>query len=197
MKNHILNIVLLSIFFNISYSQISQQKVRINKIEYVDQKGLVSLKFSLINITNDTMYLSNKNLTIKLTKNNKSIKCKYPKVDIQPFIKPILKNGKQIQTKKEILIIEDPKEKIAANFANKLFLENTGINHKLLRYRDIIIKNIIDDCIVLLPSETYEYETYLFSKKLDKTFKVSVKYLDSKRFTYFVDENGKKIEIYY
>lgn len=196
MKNQILNLVLLFISFNISYSQISQQKVRINKIDCVDENGLVSLKFSLINITNDTLYLSNKNLIIKLTKNNKLIKFKYPKVDVQPFIKPVLKNGQQIQTKKVILNIENPKEKIAACFAKKMFLENTEINQKLLKYKDNIIQNIIDDCIVLLPLETYEYETYLFSKNFDKTCKVSVKYSDNKIFTYFINDNGKNINIY-
>ncbi|MCD0473279.1 hypothetical protein LPB87_02615 [Flavobacterium sp. EDS] len=87
-----------------------------------------------------------------------------------------------MQIKPEILNKEDPKEKLVTHFASRLFLKNVEINEKLLRYRDRIIQNIIDDCIVLLSSETYQYEIYLFSKKIDKTCRVSIKYSDNKRF---------------
>jgi hypothetical protein len=195
MKNYILILFLSFFSINILFSQIPTQKFRIKKIEYLNEKGLVCVKFNLVNITGDTLYLSNKNLNIKLIKNNKTLKWEYPKVDVQPFIKPVLKNVEQMQIKPEILNKEDPKEKLATHFASKLFLKNVKINDKLLRYRDRIIQNIIDDCIVLLPSETYEYETYLFSKKFDKTCKVSVKYSASKRLTYFVNDSGKRVDI--
>ena len=195
MKSYILILFLSFFSINILFSQIPTKKFRIEKIEFLNERGLVCVKFNLVNITRDTLYLSNKNINFKLLKNSKAIKWEYPKVDVQPFIKPVQKNVEQMQIKPEIIDKEDLKEKLAAYFASKLFLKNLEINKNLVRYRDRIIQSIIDDCIILLPSEVYGYETYLFSKKFDKTCKVSVKYLESKRFTYFIDNKGKKIDI--
>jgi hypothetical protein len=64
-----------------------------DKLQYVNENELVNITFNLVNVSDDTLYLSDKNLIIKLIKNNKSIDWDYPKVDVQPFIKPVLKSG--------------------------------------------------------------------------------------------------------
>jgi hypothetical protein len=195
MKKHIATTIVFFLFLNVAYCQITKQKIRIERIKYVNEKGSINLTFNMMNITSDTLYLSRKKINIRLIKNHKSIKWEYPKFDIQIFVKPVLRNGEQIYKTPEVTNIKDPKEKAAKYFANKLFLKNSATNNELIRYRDRVIQNIVDDCIILLPLETYEYETFLFSKKFDKTCKVSVKYSDNKKFTYFLDESGKKIEI--
>lgn len=195
MKKYILATIAFFLFFNVVSCQTTKQKIKIDRIKFINENGFLKITFNIINLSKDTMFLNYKMLNIRAVKNQKNVKLDYPNVHEQPFIKPVFKNGEQVQIKTEGLNKEDLKEKSANYFANKLFLKNLEINHKLLKYRDRIIQNIVNNCIVLLPSETYEYETYLFSKKFDKTCKVSVKYIDSKRFTYFVDDSGKKIDI--
>lgn len=195
MKKYILATVVFALFFNVASCQTTKQKFRIEKVKYSNENGLVNVTFNLVNITNDTLCLSDKNLSIRLIKNHKYINWDYPKVDVQPFVKPVLKNGEQIDNKIEILEKEDPKDKLANNFATKLFLKNLNVNMQLMKYKEIIIKTIVDDCTILLPAETYNYEIGFYSKKFDKTCKVSAKYSDNKRFTYFVDDSGKKIDI--
>lgn len=195
MKKYILATIVFILFFNIVSCQTTKQRIKLDKIHYINENGFLNITFNIVNLSKDTLYLNHKRLIVKFIKKNKPIKWEYPKVDVQPFIKPVLKSGEQIQIKSEVLNNEDPKEKLMTYFANKLFLKNVEINHKLLKYKDKVIQKIIDDCIVLLPLETYEYETNLFSKNFDKTCKVSVKYLDSKKFTYFMDESGKKVDI--
>lgn len=195
MKRYSLIIFIFTLTLNVASCQTTKQKFRIERIKYVNENGFVNVTFNLVNITNDTLYLSDKNLRIRLIKNNKSINWDYPKVDVQPFVKPILKNGEQIDNKIEILDKEDPKDKLANNFATKLFFKNLNVNLQLMKYKEIIVKTIVDNCTILLPAETYNYEIGFYSKKFDKTCKVSVKYLDNKRFTYFVDDSGKKIDV--
>ena len=195
MKKYILATVVFALFFNVASCQTTKPKFRIERIKFENENGLVNVTFNLVNITNDTLYLSNKNLNIKLIKNHKLVRWEYPKFDIQIFVKPVLKNGEQINRKIEILKEEDPKDKLANNFATKLFLKNLNVNMQLMKYKEIIIKTIVDDCTILLPAETYKYEIGFYSKKFDKTCKVSVKYLESKRFTYFIDDSGKKVDI--
>lgn len=201
MKKYILPIFVFVLFFNVVLCQTTKQKIKIDRVLYVNENGFLKITFNIVNLSKDTLFLNYKMLNITAVKKQKIVKLDYPNVHEQPFIKPVFKNGEQLQTrtldlKTEGLNKEDPKEKSAYYFGNKLFLKNLLINQKLLKYRDRIIQNIVDNCIVLLPSEIYEYETYLFSKKFDKTCKVSVKYSNSKRFTYFVDDSGKKIDIY-
>ncbi len=195
MKKYSLIIFIFTLNLNLASCQITKPKFRIERIKYTNENGLVNVMFNLVNITNDTLYLSDKNLRIRLIKNNKSINWDYPKVDVQPFVKPVLKNGEQIDNKIEILNKEDPKEKLANNFATKLFFKNLNVTVQLMKYKEIIVKTIVDDCTILLPTETYNYEIGFYSKIFDKTCKVEVKYLESKRFTYFVDDSGNKIDI--
>ena len=195
MKKYILATVVFALFFNVASCQTTKQKFGIERVKYSNENGLVNVTFNLVNITNDTLYLSDKNLSIRLIKNHKICNWDYPKFDVQPFVKPVLKNGEQIDNKIEILNKEDQKDKLVNNFATKLFLKNLNVNVQLMKYKEIIIKTIVDDCTILLPAETYKYEIGFYSKKFDKTCKVTVKYLDNKRFTYFVDDKGKKIDI--
>jgi hypothetical protein len=195
MKKYILIILVSVLSLSKIFCQTTKQKFRIERIKCVNENGFVNITFNLVNITNDTLYLSDKNLNIRLIKNHKSINWDYPKVHVQPFVKPVLKNGEQIDDKIKILNKEDPKDKLAKNFATKLFFKNLNANVQLIKYKEIIVKNIVDDCTILLPAETYNYEIGFYSKKFDKTCKVSVKYLDNKRFTYFVDDSGKKIDL--
>ena len=128
MKKYIKYILIVFVFtlpFNIIFCQTIKQKFKIEKIKYVNENGFVNVTFNLVNITNDTLYLSDKNLDIRLIKNHKLIKWDYPKFDVQPFIKPVLKDGTSIyENNLEIPIQEIIKDKLANHFANKLFLKS-------------------------------------------------------------------------
>jgi hypothetical protein len=154
--------------------------------------NLVLLQFEIESKTNDTIYLSKKNIHLRVFKDKKEInEDKLP--TYLPFIKPT-------KAKKEFKCEEKDKyerylENLKLKFANKLYDKNFGSNTVYKDSKDFIIENIVRDCIVLMPNESIDYSSGFYSKSFDKTCKVSAKYLDNKRFTYFVDDSGKKIDI--
>lgn len=80
-------------------------------------------------------------------------------------------------------------------FANKLYEKNFGSNVIYKKDKEFIMESIVNNCIILMPNEVLDYTSGFYSKKFDKKCKVSAKYIDSKRFTYFIDDRGKKIDI--
>lgn len=191
------NLTLLFILaFGAVFSQTRKQSVKIENIRFEVENYIVNVKFNIVNMTQDTLYISERNIDIQLIKKSKLIKWEYPKVDIHPFVKSVLKNKTYGFENKTVTSTQDNiRDKLANCFANKLFLKNLKVNKEFEKHKNVIVENIVEDCIVLLPLETYDYEKGFYSKKIDKTCKVSVKYLRSKRFTYFVNDNGKKIDI--
>ena len=169
MKKYILATVVFALFFNVVSCQTTKQKFGIERVKYSNENGLVNVTFNLVNITNDTLYLSDKNLSIILIKNHKYVNWDYPKFDVQPFVKPVLKNGEQIDNKIEILNKEDLKDKLANNFATKLFLKNLNVNVQLMKYKEIIdlgFKHIPDSDPQWF--NEYGYEYFRVEMKLDK-----------------------------
>lgn len=153
--------------------------------------NFVLLQFEIENKSNDTIYLSKKNIDIKVFKNNKEINKDNPPTYL-PFVRPTKIKQFKCEDKDKY---EKGKEELKFKFANKLYEKNFGSNSKYIGSKDFIIKNIVSDCIILMPSESIDYSSGFYSKSFEKTCKVSVKYVDNKRFIYFVDDSGKKIDI--
>lgn len=152
-----------------------------------------SLEFEITNKSKDTLYISENNIQTTVIKNKVVLKQDkvIPSIGT-PFMKPMFrKQFKSEEKNKYNKLIE----KLKFKFANKLYEKNFGSNNTYEESKDFIIENIVRDCIILFPSESIDHSVGFYSKKFDKTCKVSVKYLDSEIFTYFVDDNGKKIDI--
>jgi hypothetical protein len=109
-----------------------------------------------------------------------------------PFIRPIIRKQFKCKEKQQY---EKYLENLKFKFANKLYEKNFGSNAAYKDSKDFIIGNIIRDCIILMPNESIDYSTDFYSETFDKTCRVEAKYLDNKRFTYFLDDNEKKIDI--
>ena len=153
--------------------------------------NFVLLQFEIENATNDTIYLSEKNVDLKIFKNKKSINEDNLPTYL-PFIRPTKVKGFKCEEKEKH---EKSIEELKLRFANKLFEKNFGTNAVYKASKDLILESIIRDCIVLMPNESIDYNKGFYSKKFDKNCKVSVKYLENKRFSYFVDDNGKRVNI--
>lgn len=153
--------------------------------------NFILLQFEIENLTNDTIYLSEKNIDLKIFKNKKNINEDNLPTYL-PFIRPTkIKEFKCEEKEKYEKSIEELKLK----FANKLYEKNFGKNTVYKDSKDLILENIIRDCIVLMPNESIDYNKGFYSKKFDKNCKVSVKYSENKRFTYFVNDSGKRVDI--
>ncbi|WP_131701507.1 hypothetical protein [Flavobacterium sp. ABG] len=153
--------------------------------------NFVLLQFEIENLTNDTIYLSEKNIDLKIFKNKKKINEDNLPTYL-PFIRPIKIKEFKCEEKERY---EKSIEELKLKFANKLYEKNFSTNTIYKDSKDFILENIIRDCIVLMPNESIDYNKGFYSKKFDKNCKVSVKYSENKRFTYFVNDSGKRIDI--
>lgn len=153
--------------------------------------NFVLLQFEIENLTNDTIYLSEKNIDLKIFKNKKKINEDNLPTYL-PFIRPIKIKEFKCEEKERY---EKSIEELKLKFANKLYEKNFSTNTIYKDSKDFILENIIRDCIVLMPNESIDYNKGFYSKKFDKNCKVSVKYSENKRFTYFINDSGKRIDI--
>ena len=109
-----------------------------------------------------------------------------------PLVRPRIQS-----TKKEAMQeLECGNQNLKLEFANKLYDKNFGASSKYVNEKDFIIQNIIQDCIILLPKHSMDYSIGFYSFRFDQTCVVKGVYNDSARFTYFIDANGNKIDIY-
>lgn len=142
-------IIVFILIFNLQSCQIKKQNISIEEIQQSVDNGFVDLKFKIINNTKDTLFISDKNLDFQIVKKGKIIPLEYAKIHIQPFIKPVLKNTKQVSTSQQKSILEKtPKDKMAISFAKKLFEKNLEKNKYLVEYEELIVQHIFEDCIV-------------------------------------------------
>jgi hypothetical protein len=170
-------------------------KIKISYLGYkseVYQSDFSTLEFEISNNSQDTIYLSKQNIVVTVTKGKSIIKEEKPSTIGTPFVKPIIRNTIFCKEQKEN---QEKINSLKLKYANNLYNKNFGSNTLYKGDKDFIIENIIKDCIVLMPSESIDYSNGFRSKLFDKTCKISAKYSDNKRFTYFVDDRGKKINI--
>lgn len=170
-------------------------KIKITYLGYrsdVYSSDFPTLEFEITNNSQDTIYLSKQNIVVIVIKGKSIIKEGKPTTIGTPFVKPIIRNTIFCKEQKEN---QEKINSLKLKFANNLYDKNFASNTLYKNNKDFIIENIIRDCVVLMPNESIGHSSGFYSKLFDKTCKVSVKYLDSKRFTYFVDDSGKKINI--
>ncbi|WP_395066048.1 hypothetical protein [Flavobacterium sp.] len=170
-------------------------KINITYLGYknnVYHSDFSTLEFEIVNKSQDTVFLSKENIVLTVIKGKTIIKEEKPSTIGMPFVKPIIRSTIFCKEQKEY---QEKINSLKLKFANKLYEKNFGSNTIYKNSKDFIIENIIRDCFILMPNESIDHSMGFYSKKFDKTCKVSVKYSDNKRFTYFVDDSGKKIDI--
>lgn len=170
-------------------------EIRITYLGYktnIYRSNFSTLEFEITNNSQDTIYLSRQNIIVKVVKGESIIKEEKPVVTGTPFVKPIIRNTVFCKEQKEY---QEKINSLKLKFANELYAKNFTSNTLFKSDKDFIVDNIIKDCIVLIPNESIDYSSGFYSKSFDKTCKVSAKYSENKRFTYFVDDKGKKVDI--
>lgn len=196
-KKIIVILVICFSFFGFSFlvKQTIDEKIKLTYLGYEINRyrfNYQNLNFEIINKTKDTMYLSDTNIFIKIIKEEKILKEDKPQSIGTPYVRPVISKGFVCKEQKEY---DEKINSFKLKFANKLYDKNFGSNTIYKNSKDFIIESIVRDCIILMPNESIDYSSGFYSKLFDKTCKVTVKYLDNKRFTYFVDDKGKKIDI--
>ncbi|WP_374505015.1 hypothetical protein [Flavobacterium sp.] len=196
-KNIFLVLVLCFSFYGFSFfvRQKTNEKIKLTYLGYEINRNRFNyqnLNFEIINNTEDTIYLSEKNVFIVVIKEGRKLKeDKFQSIGT-PYVRPVISKGFVYKEEKEY---EEKVNSLKVKFANKLYEKNFGSNAVYKKDKEFIIESIVNNCIILMPYEILDYTSGFYSKKFDKTCKVSAKYIDSKRFTYFIDDNGKKIDI--
>lgn len=162
-----------------------------------DVKNNAYLNILINNIGNDTLYLSKSNIRVIIRKDNKIIKENNYNGDAnnknsyQPFIPPSFPSKYKSEEKEKYLIMKDSLINI---YSNKLFEKNFKKNQLINRYKENILKKIKEDCIVILPKETYEYNYLVKSKKINRESKIEVSY-DSKNIFSTIEYDNKVFKI--
>jgi hypothetical protein len=162
--------------------------------EYLDFEKFGRISFLYYNITNntaDTIYISTKNIIVKVIKRNKLLKNEEIKTRGQLIFETSDKNKSRIKIQFEQ---EKKTDSLKHVFAKKMFYKNFG-NNKYKRNKEFIIQCIKNDCMVLIPKQSVIYSKLFNNSVFDEKCKVNIIYLNNKRFTYFVDDTGKKVEI--
>jgi hypothetical protein len=150
------------------------------------------LEFDITNKSQDTLYISKRNILIKVF-NGKSVLKEKSDLSIgTPLI--LLRNTRQFKCEEKDNY-EKVIEKLKLNFANKLFDKNFGSNSEYKGSKDFILENIIGDCIVLLPYESIDYSKGFYNEKFNKNCRVSSVFINKKTFSSFVNDYDKNVEI--
>lgn len=153
-------------------------------------KNNITLKFNLINITSDTLHISNEHFNIKC-RNNKKVLKDYPLVPVGGQIIVIPQQMSKAEREEQ-----KTKNTLKKNFAKKVLNYNMKINNNI--FDKLYAINIIEnETIILLPHEKYNYYSFINNKKFNTQTKVILEYNPTKTFTSFHTNNNKIIPIYW
>ncbi len=190
---------IISILFICLFLLSNSKKEKLNlEITYLGytinkfQKNSPSLNFDVTNSSNDTIFISKKNIIIHVLKNNKEIKRDKNSIGFPYFIS----TKSKFHNCKEIVNEKRKTDSIKLIFSKKVYDKNfNSSNNYKPKDADDTINYISSNCIVLLPRETIKYETFFESNLFDKNCEVSAEYKSNKIFTTFYS-GDKLIEVY-
>ncbi len=190
---------IISILFICLFLLSNSKKEKLNlEITYIShtinkyQKSSPLLNFDITNLSNDTIFISEKNIIIHVLKNNKEIKRDKSSSGLPFFIK----TKSKFHYCKEIINEKRKSDSIKLIYSKKVYNKNfNSKNDYKPKDPDDIINYISSNCIVLLPKETIKYNTFFESNLFDKNCEVSAEYKSNKVFTTFYS-GDKLIEVY-
>jgi len=181
-------------FFCVSFLINCQNYKDSVEFEYLDFEKFGQINFLYFNITNnttDTIYLSTRNISATVLKKEKLLENEEIKTRGQLIFNSSDKNKERI---KNWLAEEEKTDLLKHTFATNLFYKNSG-KIKYKSRREFIIQCKKADCIILKPKQTFIYSKIFNNSDFDSKCKVNISYLNTKRFSYFVDDTGKEVEI--
>jgi len=190
----------LTFIFCFAFSITKSSKIK-NKVSFTYYSFKVAintpdntyLNFTIRNNTKDTVYLSEINIKIKVFKNKLTLL----EQGAHPF-PPYYGSEKMYDCICSKEIVNQVKmDIIKKKFATKLYSKNfnTDKNNKIDRKG--FIEDIASHCIVLLPKQTINYNTFFNNKNFDKSCVVTAQYIDNGIFMTYNDSNDKVSYIRY
>jgi len=152
---------------------------------------LAELSFIIKNNTDDTVYISNRNVKIEVRKQgvlltNHSPSQAFPPLATQADQK---KDKHEITTQKRL-------NNLKLQFARKL-IEKNFANKKKPFDSAWLTEQIVDNCLIIFPQQSIPYQQYFWNKSLDKNSTISGCVEDSKVFLEFNDMNNQLQRLYY
>lgn len=181
LKNMNKQILIILVLILSSAKLVAQEKFKLSYSGFFQDhlENWPKLQFELINLTNDTLYISYDNIKFEVRKNSKKVEEEKPKLGIgTPFIRPKLEECPEKQVERK---------RLAQKFAEKLVAENNVAE----KDKQDAIQEVETACIVIYPKEIlYEYKTF-FHRQFDRNYEVNVKPYNDEIFTsYESDSNG-------
>lgn len=177
-------LIILVVIFS-SVKLVAQEKFKLSYIGFFQDhlENWPKLQFEIINLTNDTLYISYDNIKFEVRKNSKKVEEEKPKLGIgTPFIRPKLAECPEKQL---------DKRRLAQKFAEKLVDKN---NLPTEEKRDAI-QEVEIACIVVYPKEIlYEYKIFRH-REFDRNYEVNIKPYSDEIFTSYESNSNGFIKI--
>lgn len=190
-------LLIVTFFLGLSFSIRGQNYSNQVNIKYLDLEKFANsskqfiLYFKIKNNTNDTLYLSRKNIIIKVTNKGKSLENERNTSIGQVIFRASKKNKSKIDAEN----LQDEKTALLRhNFAEKLYYKNFA-KDKVKRNKEFVVRVIENDCIVILPNATVNYSQIFINSLFNRNCKINARYLNNKIFTYYMAGDENKINI--
>lgn len=168
-----------------SFKLIAQEKFKLSYSGFFQDRleKWPKLEFEIVNLTNDTLYISYDNIKFEVRKNSKKVEEEKPKPSIgTPFIRPRVAECPEKQLEKN---------KLAQNFAKKLVAQNNISTEE----QQNAIKEVEIACIVVYPKEiVYQYKIF-FHREFDRNYEINLKPYNYKLFTSYENDSNELIRI--
>lgn len=182
MNKQILTILVVIIY---SVKLVAQEKFKLTYSGFFQDRleTWPKLEFEIINLTNDTLYISYDNIKFEVRKNSKKVDEEKLKPSFgSPFIRPRLAECPEKQL---------DKKRLAEKFAQKLVAKNNVPPEE----QQNAIQKVEIACVVIYPKEIiYEYIVF-FHREFDRNYEVNIKPYDDKLFMSYESDSNELIKI--
>lgn len=148
-----------------------------------------TLNFQVVNNTNSVIYLSSRNMDLKVTCDEKRL-VNETNFDLVAIIPNTYITLAEIDSKSK------EREKERVKFIEQISRKNS-INKLSKADQDFMKKVISEDCIVVLPHESYPYSIVFKNKDFEMNCKVELSYIKTNLFSTFINTKGDETKIYF
>ena len=177
-----------------AFSQQGLQKVKMayQSVRFFEAPyRFAEVTFTLTNLSNDTLYISNTNIKIEVRKQGVLLKNRPPDQAFPPLVTDIdPKKERDEQARQKRLSM------LKLQFARKLIAKNF-IGKKKPSDIEWLADQIVDHCLMIYPKQSISYKEYFWNKSLDKNCSITGYVMDSKVFFEFNDMGNKLKRLYY
>lgn len=156
------------------------------------------LLFTIYNHTNDTVYISSRDINVYVFKNNSFLKeDKLPSG--HPFPPDFLQDVTFFTDKAYPKVFEKRRarnktiDQLVKIFAEKLYEQNFGNGNMTNDF----FYNVRSECLVLFPNDQLNYSSLFISKSLNSDYTVEAEYNKTGVFATYEGDNQKQINIRY